>query len=120
MFYARYLEDGKYTRREGIVSQHVHPNEILGLFEEVNTVEGSRLHVEKMIACEGFLGAEQAERLNALSDEEWKAWVDVLVRFAGDRCVLGASEHVLAVARKMREGEVTECTDSIPVKLNDL
>lgn len=97
-FYAEYLKDGKYTRREGIVSHHVHPDDISGVFEGV---DGPKLIVEKMVACEGFLGAEQAERLNGLSDEEWKAWVDVLVRFAEDRCVLGASEHVLAVARKM-------------------
>jgi len=106
---------GKYTRRrdEGVVSYHVHPSEIRGLFEKirlddqpsslksdlVGQVRGLGLKVEKIVACEGFLGAELAGNLNALGEEEWRIWMDVLERFAGDESVLGASEHLLAVVR---------------------
>ncbi|PVH71296.1 S-adenosyl-L-methionine-dependent methyltransferase, partial [Cadophora sp. DSE1049] len=107
-------EKGKYTRRkaEGVVSHHVHPSEIRGLFEKVNfssgdiNLDSSRaneqnrnlgLQVQKVIACESFLGAEFAASLNTLREEEWRVWMDVLARFASDECVLGASEHLLAV-----------------------
>ncbi|KAH7311112.1 S-adenosyl-L-methionine-dependent methyltransferase [Rhexocercosporidium sp. MPI-PUGE-AT-0058] len=100
---------GKYTRRkgEGVVSFHVHPSEIGGILEKSGLKSESkdegeqqrRFGVEKLVACEGFLGADLAENLNGLESEEWRAWMDVLCKFADDQCVLGASEHLLAVAR---------------------
>ncbi|KAH9209250.1 S-adenosyl-L-methionine-dependent methyltransferase [Leptodontidium sp. 2 PMI_412] len=105
---------GKYTRREeGVVSYHVHPSEIRGLFEKVEVAipqgkidgegqrkgTGKRFKVEKLVACEGFLGADLAENLNGLEGEEWTAWMGALCRYVGDECVLGASEHLLAVVR---------------------
>lgn len=117
-------EKGRYTRRkdEGVVSYHVHPSEIRelfakveiphqeypaqntsGEFEEKGRVEDDcgnlGLQVQKIVACEGFLGAELAGNLNGLGGEEWRVWMDVLERFAGDESVLGASEHLLAVVR---------------------
>ena len=117
-------EKGRYTRRkdEGVVSYHVHPSEIRELFAKVegphqkylaqktcgeveekgrgvNDCGNLGLQVQKIVACEGFLGAELAGKLTGLGGEEWQVWMDVLERFAGDESVLGASEHLLAVVR---------------------
>lgn len=97
-FYSQYLEDGKYTRREGIFSHHCQPEEIRGLFRKT---EGEGLRLERLIACEGFLGSELAGSLNGLDVVAWGVWVDLLLKFAEDGCVLGASEHVLAIARRV-------------------
>ncbi|KAH7378603.1 S-adenosyl-L-methionine-dependent methyltransferase [Cadophora sp. MPI-SDFR-AT-0126] len=110
---------GRYTRRrvEGVVSYHVHPSEIRGLFEKVRLDldfenqpsssgpdlamqgMGLALQVQKVVACEAFLGAELARSLNGIGEEEWRAWMDVLEKFASEDCMLSSSEHLLAVAR---------------------
>jgi hypothetical protein len=38
--------------------------------------------------------------LNRLGESEFQAWVEVALKFADDPSILGASEHILAVARR--------------------
>ncbi|KAH8587913.1 S-adenosyl-L-methionine-dependent methyltransferase [Bisporella sp. PMI_857] len=95
-FYETYLENGRYERRKDNFSHHSHPDEIRDLFREI-----PGLNVEKLVACESFLGFWVAEGLNGLCGEEFQDWVDVVGGFADDPCVLGASEHILVVARRV-------------------
>jgi S-adenosylmethionine-dependent methyltransferase len=100
-FYESYLGPGegtgKYIRREGVVSYHIHPSQIVGVFEKVK-----ELKMERLIGCEGFLGAESAARLNDSEEEDWKVWLNLMMRYAEDQCVIGSSEHLLAISRKVR------------------
>ena len=97
-FYQKYLEDGKYDRRRDVFSHHTHPGEIHKLFGEVTEFG---LRVERLVACESFLGSELAAELNGLDENEYQAWENVLLRFAEDPYVLGASEHILAIGRRV-------------------
>jgi S-adenosylmethionine-dependent methyltransferase len=96
-FYQKYLEDGKYDRKRDVFSHHTHPDEIHKLFGEVTEFE---LRVEKLVACESFLGSELAAGLNKLDENEYQAWEKILLRFAEDPYVLGASEHILVIGRR--------------------
>jgi SAM-dependent methyltransferase len=95
-FYKEYLENGKYDRRKDCFSHHTHPVEVRELFRGI-----PELSVERLVACESFLGFASATCLNCLGEDGFQAWVEVALQFAGDPCVLGASEHILAVARRV-------------------
>lgn len=68
-------EKGKYMswRAEGVVSHHVHPSEIHSLFEKIVVEDAERKvgsKIASIIACESFLGAELAEKLNGSGEEQ--------------------------------------------------
>jgi hypothetical protein len=97
-FYRKYLEDGKYDRRQDLFSHHTNPDEIRKLFGEMAEFD---LQIERMVACESFLGSELAARLNGLDENEYQAWEKVLLQFAEDPSTLGASEHILAIGKRV-------------------
>ncbi|KAL3492144.1 S-adenosyl-L-methionine-dependent methyltransferase [Aspergillus germanicus] len=94
-FYAQYLSDGKYTRNQLVSSYHANTEEIK---EMVGSTPG--LQLERLVACEGFLGGGLASKINGLDDIAYEKWVDVVLRFAEDPSILGNADHVLAVARR--------------------
>jgi SAM-dependent methyltransferase len=94
-FYAEYLADGKYTRNQLVSSYHASPAQVRGIFESI-----PQLQLERLVACEGFLGGGLASKINALDDNAYEKWVDVVLRFAEDPSILGNADHVLAVARR--------------------
>jgi hypothetical protein len=95
-FYKEYLENGKYDRRKDCFSHHTHPGEVRELLRGI-----PELSIERLVACESFLGFASATGLNCLDEDGFQAWVDVTLQFADDPSVLGASEHILAVARRV-------------------
>ncbi|KAE9362551.1 S-adenosyl-L-methionine-dependent methyltransferase [Stipitochalara longipes BDJ] len=97
-FYEKYLEHGKYDRRQNIFSHHSHPEEIRQLFE---AQKGLGLKLERLVACESFLGSQLAIGLNELGDDEYQVWLRVLLEYSKDPCALGASEHILAIGRRV-------------------
>ena len=97
-FYEKYLEHGKYDRHQNIFSHHSHPEEIKGLFGKQ---KGLGLKLERLVACESFLGSQLASCLNGLEGDEYQVWLKVLLQHSEDPCVLGASEHLLAIGRRV-------------------
>ncbi|KAJ0423220.1 S-adenosyl-L-methionine-dependent methyltransferase [Aspergillus carlsbadensis] len=95
-FYTKYLEDGKYTRNQLVSSYHTNPAEIKKMFDSV-----PELQLERLVACEGFLGGGLASNINELADEAYEKWVDAVLRFAEDPSILGNADHVLAAARRV-------------------
>lgn len=95
-FYNEYLENGKYDRRKDCFSHHTHPAEVRDLLRGI-----PELSVERLVACESFLGFASASGLNCVGEDGFQAWVEVALRFASDPGALGASEHILAVARRI-------------------
>ncbi|KAL3443139.1 S-adenosyl-L-methionine-dependent methyltransferase [Aspergillus insuetus] len=94
-FYCKYLADGKYTRNQLLSSYHASPAEVREIFEAI-----PQLQLEKLVACEGFLGGGLASQINELDDNAYEKWVDAVLRFAEDPSILGNADHVLAVARR--------------------
>jgi hypothetical protein len=94
-FYAQYLSDGKYTRNPLVSSYHANAEEIK---EIVGSTPG--LQLERLVACEGFLGGGLASKIHELDDDAYERWVDIVLRFAEDPSILGNADHVLAVARR--------------------
>ncbi|CEL03833.1 hypothetical protein ASPCAL04973 [Aspergillus calidoustus] len=95
-FYAKYLADGKYTRNPLVSSYHANPAEVRKIFESI-----PGLQLERLVACEGFLGGGLASKINQLPDDAYEKWADVVLRFAEDPSILGNADHVLAVARRV-------------------
>ncbi|KAL2835871.1 S-adenosyl-L-methionine-dependent methyltransferase [Aspergillus pseudoustus] len=94
-FYATYLADGKYTRTPLVSSYHASTAEVKEVFESV-----PGLQLERLMACEGFLGGGLASKINQLTDDAYEKWVEVVLRFAEDECILGNADHLLAIARR--------------------
>jgi SAM-dependent methyltransferase len=94
-FYAKYLGDGEYTRNQLVSSYHASPAEVREIFKSI-----PELQLERLIACEGFLGGGLASKINGLDEISYEKWVDVVLRFAEDPSILGNADHVLAVARR--------------------
>lgn len=84
---------------------HVRIGEVKEFFQRYQS-EGL-LVVEKMVSCEGFLGGGLSKDLasRVKSEEEFQAWVDLMVRLAEDEeeteSTLGMADHLLVVARKL-------------------
>lgn len=59
------------------------------------------LKLERIVACEGFLGGGLSSKICALEDEAaYEVWIDILPVYAEDTHVLGAADHFLDVARR--------------------
>ncbi|OAL69405.1 hypothetical protein A7D00_6524 [Trichophyton violaceum] len=101
-FYAQYLSTGKYTRNpSNIVSHHINVGDIRGLFDKLQRNGLANIRLERLIGCEGFLGGGLGATINLNDAETYEAWVDVLARYSMDPHVLGASDHIAAVARRI-------------------
>lgn len=91
------LEKGRWSpeRRDGteFIAYSIHPSEVAPL------LEGSGFRLLALLALEG-LTSHIDENLNQASPEVWEAWVNLNYRLAQDESILGAAEHLLAVARK--------------------
>lgn len=72
---------------------YAHPNEIIPL------MEGSGLRTHRLVGCEGIV-AELDDKVNALTEEAWEAWVDLNYRLGQDPTLYGASDHLLYVGEK--------------------
>jgi S-adenosylmethionine-dependent methyltransferase len=91
------MTTGHYTRNPAIVSYHSHPVEIGGLFDQI-----PKLEVQRVVACEGFLGGGLAKNLEkGLSDDEYDAWIKIVMESAEDQHVLCAADHLLVVVKKV-------------------
>ncbi|OBT99630.1 hypothetical protein VE01_02833 [Pseudogymnoascus verrucosus] len=102
-FYAEYLETGQYTRNPRNVGHHTYREEVGALFGTCVGREGEvgvRLEVERMVACESFLGGGLAAGLNGLDEEGFRRWFEVALGAAEDLDV-GTGDHLLVVARKV-------------------
>ncbi|KFZ16636.1 hypothetical protein V501_02123 [Pseudogymnoascus sp. VKM F-4519 (FW-2642)] len=98
-FYAGYLETGEYTRNPRNVGHHTYREEVRELFG-MCVGRGVRLEVERMVACESFLGGGLAAGLNGLDEEAFGKWFEVALGAAEDMDV-GSGDHLLVVARKV-------------------
>ena len=102
-FYNRYLQNGMYIRNPQIQSHHVLSTDISALYERVNAADSSieverHLVVERMIACESFLGGGLSSGLRNLEQEEFEKWVDLAWKFCENTDV-GTADHLLAVSK---------------------
>ncbi|OBT89381.1 hypothetical protein VE02_01417 [Pseudogymnoascus sp. 03VT05] len=102
-FYARYLETGEYTRNPRNVGHHTHRGEVRTLFGMCDGREGDegvRLEVERVVACESFLGGGLSAKLNGLGEEAFSPWFEVALGAAEDLDV-GTADHLLVVSKKV-------------------
>ncbi|KAM5456411.1 hypothetical protein MaudCBS49596_001434 [Microsporum audouinii] len=101
-FYARYLSTGKYTRNlTNIVSHHIDVSEVRGLFDKLQHNGLANIRLESLVGCEGFLGGGLGANIDVNDRETYEAWVDILAKYSTDPHVLGASDHIAAVARRV-------------------
>lgn len=98
-FYTEYLRTREYTANPATGMHHFHVEEIRDLFQRVSSA--SRLSLERLVACEGFLGGRLSANLSGLGDQEFQEWLHVILQFAEDPSALGSADHLLAVARKL-------------------
>jgi S-adenosylmethionine-dependent methyltransferase len=93
------LHTGKLTpegvRPGGFVAYMAHPTEVSALiwsagFEHLET-----------LSLEGLVGGYEGE-VNALQGEAWDTWLEINWQVARDPSLFGASQHLLAVARRPR------------------
>jgi SAM-dependent methyltransferase len=95
-FYKGYLTSGEYTRRSDNVSYHALPQEVAA------APQHPEVKLERVIACEGFLGANGAKHLSGLNGDEFEAWIKVIMAIAEQREMLGATDHILSVLHKLQ------------------
>lgn len=98
-FYTEYLKTGNYTANPATGMHHFHVDEIRDLFQHVSST--SRLSLERLVACEGFLGGRLSASLSGLDEQEFQEWLQVILQFAEDPSALASADHLLAVARKL-------------------
>ncbi|RDW87863.1 hypothetical protein BP5796_03557 [Coleophoma crateriformis] len=96
-FYETYVHDGWYTRRPDNVGYHVDAKELRGLFGKVRDPE---LLVERVVACEGFLGGGLSATIIRSGKHVFEKWVQLVMDPAEREEVLGASDHLLVVAKR--------------------
>lgn len=102
-YYARYLALGEYTRNPLNVSHHTHREEVRALFGMCVGGQGDAgvgLEVQRMVACESFLGGGLSVKLNGLDEEAFRPWLEVALEAAEDLDV-GTADHLLVVAKKV-------------------
>ncbi len=91
------LETGNRPPLPGDVSAFIahftHPSEVLPLMQK------SRLEVVTVLAVEGLLSKIE-DKVNQLSGTAWEAWVNLNYQAAGDPCIQGCVENLLAIAVK--------------------
>jgi ubiquinone/menaquinone biosynthesis C-methylase UbiE len=95
----RLLQNGVLPQRgnehKAFVAYLAHPDEITQACRSVG------LRVKSLLGVEGLVSLNE-ERVNELEGELWQSWVDLNFSVAGDPCLLGSAEHILAVAQKPR------------------
>ncbi|KFY46180.1 hypothetical protein V495_02613 [Pseudogymnoascus sp. VKM F-4514 (FW-929)] len=102
-YYAKYLVSGEYTRNPQNVSHHTHREEVKALFG-MCVGQGKeadiRFEIQRMVACESFLGGGLSAKLNELDEKEFEPWLEVALEAAEDPDV-GTADHLLVVAKKI-------------------
>ena len=94
----RLLATGKLYNREqegGFIAYMAHPAEIEPLLQQAD------LELERLINLEGLVAMNE-QQVNDLPEPYWQTWVAINAGVAEDPCLLGAANHLLAVARKPR------------------
>ena len=91
------LETGKLSPRgesDGeFVAYFAHPTEVKPM------IEGQGFVLQNLLGVEGLV-SEIEEKVNQLSGDAWKTWVDLNYKLASDPSLHGAAEHLLAFAIK--------------------
>jgi S-adenosylmethionine-dependent methyltransferase len=100
-FYKEYVKNGRYTRRADTLGYHVGGNEVRGLFQKVGEPS---LSVERVVGCEGFLGGGQSAEIVRSENKVFEKWLKLVLDFAECEEVLGASDHLLVVAKRCSVG----------------
>lgn len=95
--YAQILDTGKSPPEVegGWTAYFAHPDEVRPLCRSAG------LEVEALLGVEGLVSGHEAA-VNALAGEAWETWVETNTRVAPEMTLTGASNHLLAVARKPR------------------
>lgn len=99
--YARILDTGQFPPEVegGWTAYFAHPDEVRPLCQSAS------LEVEALLAVEGLVSGHEA-LLNVMEGEIWAEWVETNARVAPEMTLTGASDHLLAIARKPRWREV--------------
>lgn len=100
-FYEGYVGEGekggRYDRVPGRMGWHVS-----GGREAMGVVEGvGGLAVERVVACEGFLGGGLSAGLAVDDADVFQCWVEMCLRDSEKEEAWGASDHLLVVAKKV-------------------
>ncbi|EUC44490.1 hypothetical protein COCMIDRAFT_98060 [Bipolaris oryzae ATCC 44560] len=95
-FYSEYLQTGAYTRNPATSSFHVQPADLMEEFVAFREQVG----VERVVGCEGFLGAGGAKGVVGLDEEGVRRWVDVVMMSAERKEMVGCADHLVVVLRK--------------------
>jgi SAM-dependent methyltransferase len=97
--YRRIARTGLLPPREGsapgFVAYFAHPSELGPL------CHGAGLDIVEVLACEGIASARE-DRVNLLTEDDWRFWVDVNYELAHDASTHGGAEHLLAICRRPR------------------
>ncbi len=95
----RILDSGRlYSRQVGgpeFIAFLTHPAEVEPLLRQAG------LEPERLVNLEG-LAAQKEQLINELQGPDWQIWVELNARVSEDPCLLGAANHLLALARKPR------------------
>lgn len=87
-FYKQHLVDGNYRG----LSYHALPSEVRDLISSI-----PELTLRELRGCEGLLGGGLDKKVNELSDDEFQAWVQLILETGMDEAGLSNSDHLLAV-----------------------
>lgn len=90
---------------------HTDPVEIRGLFAKA---QGEVLRLERLVACEGFLGGGLSTGLDKVEGEAYEAWVDLVMGYVEDPYVFGAADHLLAVSQRVSPAFFQWMKDMLP------
>jgi hypothetical protein len=80
--------DGNYRG----LSYHALPSEIRDLISSI-----PELTLRELRGCEGLLGGGLDKKVNELPDDEFQAWVQLILETGMDEAGLSNSDHLLAV-----------------------
>lgn len=95
--YDQILDTGRFPPEVegGWTAYFAHPDEVHPL------CRSAKLEVEALLAVEGLVSGHEAA-INTTAGETWATWVETNTRVAPEMTLTGASDHLLAVARKPR------------------
>lgn len=83
------------VREQGFVAYYAHPDEVEPLLRD------GGLGCERILGLEGILSQIEMLGINDMQGAAWDFWCDYTWRIAGDPTILGAADHLLAVARHL-------------------
>ena len=91
-FYSEYIQTGRYVRT--MPMHHTSGGQIHDLFHKA-----SKWSVERFVGTESFLAGRMATMLRTLTEEEFREWANIALKFAEDPYAAGGADHILVVAK---------------------